>query len=262
RRIVEILGGTFEGPEIKGRVVPGGADWQMIQPDGFSELDTRYSLETDQGEIIYVQNFGIRHAPPEVMQRLNAGESVDPSLVYFRTMPRFETSSLRLQWLVRSVFIGTGERYPDAVQIQCWRVEQAGRRRSTPAADEIYVDREALRQRRVPFRPTPRRARQHAQERLVVRADTVPLDDLEPVALGELETLGERHRRELLAGDPGFRGEQHARAVAVPVHVEQQPRIAVLQRRREERHRVVPQRRLRVQEEPERRDEIELPSGE
>src|SRR5690606_31398814 len=88
RRIVEILGGTFEGPEIKGRVVPGGADWQMIQPDGFSELDTRYSLETDQGEIIYVQNFGIRHAPPEVMQRLNAGESVDPSLVYFRTMPR------------------------------------------------------------------------------------------------------------------------------------------------------------------------------
>ncbi|MFO7285382.1 MAG: DUF3237 domain-containing protein [Gammaproteobacteria bacterium] len=123
RRIVEILGGTFEGPEIKGRVVPGGADWQMIQPDGFSELDTRYSLETDQGEIIYVQNFGIRHAPPEVMRKLNAGESVDPSLVYFRTMPRFETSSPRLQWLVRSVFIGTGERYPDGVRIWFWRVE-------------------------------------------------------------------------------------------------------------------------------------------
>src|SRR5690606_15613351 len=113
RRIVEILGGTFEGPEIKGRVVPGGADWQMIQPDGFSELDTRYALETDQGEIIYVQNFGIRHAPADVMRKLNAGETVDPSLVYFRTMPRFETSSPRLQWLVRSVFIGTGERYPD-----------------------------------------------------------------------------------------------------------------------------------------------------
>ncbi len=123
RRIIEIVGGTFEGPEIKGRVVPGGADWQMIQPDGFSELDTRYALETDQGEIIYVQNFGIRHAPPDVMRKLNAGESVDPELVYFRTMPRFETSSPRLQWLARSVFVGTGERYPDGVRIRFWRVE-------------------------------------------------------------------------------------------------------------------------------------------
>jgi len=123
RRIVEILGGTFEGPEISGRVLPGGADWQMIQPDGFSELDTRYALETDEGDVIYVQNFGIRHAPPEVMSRLNAGEPVDPSSVYFRTMPRFETSAPHLQWLVRSVFVGTGERYPDGVLIRFWRVE-------------------------------------------------------------------------------------------------------------------------------------------
>lgn len=123
RRVIEITGGTFEGPEIKGRVVPGGADWQMIQPDGFSELDTRYALETDEGELIYVQNFGLRHAPPEVMERLNAGEVVDPSRVYFRTMPRFETSSPRLQWLVRSVFVGTGERYPEGVLVRFWRVE-------------------------------------------------------------------------------------------------------------------------------------------
>lgn len=123
RRIIEILGGTFEGPDIKGRVLPGGADWQMIQPDGFSELDTRYSLETDAGEVIYVQNFGIRHAPPEVMARLNAGDTVDPALVYFRTMPRFETSAPDLQWLVRSVFVGTGERYPEGVLIRFWRVE-------------------------------------------------------------------------------------------------------------------------------------------
>lgn len=123
RRIIEILGGTFEGPTIKGRVLPGGADWQMIQPDGFSELDTRYALETDTGEIIYVQNFGIRHAPPEVMARLNAGDTVDPALVYFRTMPRFETSAPELQWLVRSVFVGTGERYPEGVLVRFWRVE-------------------------------------------------------------------------------------------------------------------------------------------
>src|SRR5688500_4787628 len=65
RRIVQILGGTFEGPAIKGRVVPGGADWQMIQADGFSALDTRYTLETDTGQTIYVQNAGVRHAPPD-----------------------------------------------------------------------------------------------------------------------------------------------------------------------------------------------------
>jgi hypothetical protein len=123
RRIVQILGGTFEGPGIKGRVLPGGADWQIIQPDGLSELDTRYTLETDKGQIIYVQNAGIRHAPPELMKRLLAGENVDPSLVYFRTIPRFETSAPELQWLARSVFIGIVERYPSAVRIRFWRVE-------------------------------------------------------------------------------------------------------------------------------------------
>ena len=123
RRIVEIAGGTFEGPNIKGRVLSGGADWQMIQPDGFSQLDTRYALETDSGELIYVQNFGLRHAPPEVMERLNAGEVVDPDLVYFRTIPTFETSAPELQWLVRNVFVGSGERSPNGVVIRFWRVK-------------------------------------------------------------------------------------------------------------------------------------------
>ncbi len=123
RRIVQITGGTFEGPGIKGKVLPGGADWQMIQPDGFSELDTRYTLETDKGQIIYVQNAGVRHAPPDVMTRLLAGEAVDPSLVYFRTVPTFETSAPELQWLARTVFVGTGERYPSDVRIRFWRVE-------------------------------------------------------------------------------------------------------------------------------------------
>jgi Protein of unknown function (DUF3237) len=123
RRIVPILRGTFEGPGIKGRVVLGGADWQMIGADGFSKLDTRYTLETDSGRLIYVQNAGIRHAAPEVMQRLLRGEAVDPGLVYFRTVPVFETSAPELQWLIRSVFIGTGERYPNEVVIQFWRVE-------------------------------------------------------------------------------------------------------------------------------------------
>jgi len=123
RRIVPITGGTFEGPGIRGKVVPGGADWQIIRPDGFSELDTRYTLETDKGQIIYVQNAGIRHAAPEVMKRLLAGETVDPSLVYFRTVPTFETASPELQWLTRAVFVGTGERYPNDVRIRFWRVD-------------------------------------------------------------------------------------------------------------------------------------------
>lgn len=123
RRIVPILGGTFEGPGIRGRVLPGGADWQLIEADGLSRLDTRYTLQTDSGHVIYVQNAGIRHAPPDVMKRLLAGEIVDPALVYFRTEPAFETTAPELQWLVRSLFVGTGERYPSDVVIRFWRVE-------------------------------------------------------------------------------------------------------------------------------------------
>src|SRR5436190_24177023 len=105
RRIVEITGGTFEGPGIKGTVRPGGADWQIVRADGFTELDTRYTIETDGGQLVYVQNPGMRHAPPDVMQKLLAGQQVDPKLVYFRTVPKFETSAPELQWLTRAVFI-------------------------------------------------------------------------------------------------------------------------------------------------------------
>lgn len=123
RRIIPIIGGTFEGSGIKGRVLNNGADWQIVRPDGFAELDTRYALETDKGQIIYVQNAGMRHAPPEILKRLNSGEAVDPDLVYFRTVPQFETSAPDLQWLTRSIFIGTGERLPSHVIIRFWRVE-------------------------------------------------------------------------------------------------------------------------------------------
>jgi hypothetical protein len=79
RRIVNILGGTFEGPKLKGKVVPGGADWQIIRKDGFTEVDARYTLQTDSGRLIYVSNIGMRHAAPEVIKRLNAGEQVNPA---------------------------------------------------------------------------------------------------------------------------------------------------------------------------------------
>jgi hypothetical protein len=124
RRIVPILGGTVRGPMLSAIVVPGsGSDWQLIQPDGFSELDTRYTLRTEKGQLVYVQNAGIRHAAPEVMKRLLAGEIVDPKLVYFRTVPKFETSAPDLQWLTRSVFVGVGERFPSEVVVRFYRLE-------------------------------------------------------------------------------------------------------------------------------------------
>ena len=123
RRIVPILGGTVKGPSFNATVVPGGADWQLIQPDGFSELDTRYTLKTERGQLVYVQNAGIRHAAPDVMQKLLAGQVVDPKLVYFRTVPKFETSVPELQWLARSVFVGIGERFPTEVVVRFYRLE-------------------------------------------------------------------------------------------------------------------------------------------
>lgn len=122
RRIIDITGGTVEG-RIKGKVRPGGADWQIVRADGFTELDTRYTIETDQGQLIYVQNPGVRTAAPDVMKKLLAGELVDPGLVYFRTQPKFETSAPDLQWMTRSLFVGMGERYPNEVVIRFYRVE-------------------------------------------------------------------------------------------------------------------------------------------
>ena len=123
RRIVPIEGGTIKGPLLNGTIPPGGADWQTIQPDGFTELDTRYTIKTDKDELVYVQNGGIRTAAPDVMQKLLAGQTVDPKLVYFRTQPKFETSAPALQWLAKNLFIGTGERYPNEVVIRFFKVE-------------------------------------------------------------------------------------------------------------------------------------------
>jgi hypothetical protein len=126
RRMVPIIGGTFEGRgelRVRGRIVPGGADWQLIHQDGVTEADARYVLESENGATVLVRNRGLRHAPPDVMRRLLAGERVDPSLVYFKSTPVFETSAPELQTLVRSIFIGVGERYPKEVVLGFWKVD-------------------------------------------------------------------------------------------------------------------------------------------
>ena len=87
KRVVPILGGTFSGPEMRGTIVPGGADWQYVRPDGVTVVEARYLLRTDDEVLIEVHNRGIRHGPAETMKRLAAGESVDPSEYYFRATP-------------------------------------------------------------------------------------------------------------------------------------------------------------------------------
>lgn len=122
RRIIGITGGRFAGERLSGRVLAGGADWQVIRPDGVADLDARYTLETSDGALIYVRNRGYRHGSLEIIRRLAAGEAVDPSLYYMRTTPRFETGDARYAWLNRIVCVATGARRTDAVELEVFEV--------------------------------------------------------------------------------------------------------------------------------------------
>jgi Protein of unknown function (DUF3237) len=112
RVIAPITSGTFEGPLLRGRVLPGGGDWTLLRPDGVLELDLRITLETDDGALIYMSSFGLRHGPPEVLAALANGESVDSSKYYFRTTPRFETSAAPYVFLNRLIAISSGDGRP------------------------------------------------------------------------------------------------------------------------------------------------------
>ena len=115
RRVVPITGGEASGHGWRARVLPGGSDFQLFVSDTLSELDARYGLETDAGDLIYVQNRAVRSAAPEVMARLMRGEPVDPAEVYFRCNPRFETASPALKWINERMFVGAGVRHPAEV---------------------------------------------------------------------------------------------------------------------------------------------------
>ena len=105
-----IVSGHFEGPRLRGRVLSGGGDWTLLRADGVLELDLRVSLETDDGALIHMTSFGLRHGPPEVIAALGRGERVDPATYYFRTFPRFETGHARYAFLNRLVAIASGDR--------------------------------------------------------------------------------------------------------------------------------------------------------
>lgn len=112
RLIAPITSGSFEGARLRGKVVSGGGDWTLLRTDGVLELDLRITLETDDGALIYMTSFGLRHGPPEVLAALARGESVDPSKYYFRTAPRFETSASQYAFLNRLIAVSWGDRRP------------------------------------------------------------------------------------------------------------------------------------------------------
>ena len=122
RRIIPITGGTLSGPKLAGRVMAGGADFQIVVSETSADLDARYMLELDSGEHIFVQNHALRRGSAEDIARLVRGEPVAPERIYFRCVPTFEVSSPALAWLTESVFIGTGARFPDRVEMSFFRV--------------------------------------------------------------------------------------------------------------------------------------------
>jgi muconolactone delta-isomerase len=123
RRIVPQTDGTFTGPEISGRLLPGAsADWQVLLADGTVLADIRYTLQTDDGSLLYVRSRGVRHGSPEVLARLARGEDVDPSEYTFRTSTQIETAVPELAWLNKGVFISVGGRQPAGVIYETYLV--------------------------------------------------------------------------------------------------------------------------------------------
>jgi hypothetical protein len=113
RLIVPVTGGDFEGPRLRGRILPGGGDWLLLRADGVLELDLRITLETDDHALIYMTFQGLRHGPADAIAALGRGEVVDPARYYFRTLPRFETSAETYAFLNRIIAVGAGETRPD-----------------------------------------------------------------------------------------------------------------------------------------------------
>lgn len=122
RRIIPITGGTFDGPKMRGTIVDGGADWQIIRADGVAEIEALYTLKTDDSTFIYIRNPGMRVATPEVAARIGRGEVVSPTEYYFRTAPKFEAPKGKYDWLNNAIFICKAIRMPTFVKIEVWKV--------------------------------------------------------------------------------------------------------------------------------------------
>lgn len=122
RRIIPIIGGRVEGPKLNGRILNLGADWQTVFDGGMAELDTRYAMETDDGAIIEIINYGYRHGPAEVLAAVARGEDVPVSDYYMRTHARLETGDPRYGWVNRTLFVGTGGRQKQSVKVSLYAI--------------------------------------------------------------------------------------------------------------------------------------------
>jgi hypothetical protein len=122
RRVIPIIGGEVKGENINGKVLPLGADFQIIRPSELIELEAKYAFETDDGAVVYVENRGIRFGPVDLLQKLKRGEPVDPKLIYFRTVPKFETGAEKYRWLMQHVFVASAARHADRVVIDVHQV--------------------------------------------------------------------------------------------------------------------------------------------
>src|ERR1700759_746872 len=122
RRIIPITGGEVRGEKVNGKVLAFGADFQIIRPNELIDLEAKYAFETDDGAVVHVENRGIRFGPVDLLQKLKRGEPVDPKLIYFRTVPKFETGHEKYRWLMQNLFIGSAARHPDRVVIDVHQV--------------------------------------------------------------------------------------------------------------------------------------------
>jgi hypothetical protein len=121
RRVIPVAGGRVSGV-LDAEIVPGGADWQLVRPDGGIEIDTRYSARTAAGEHVHFRTSGVRSGPPAVLAALLRGEDVDPASYYFRVAVYLETSAPRLAFLERSLFVASAVRGADSVSYVAYRV--------------------------------------------------------------------------------------------------------------------------------------------
>lgn len=122
RRVVAITGGRFDGPQLQGEIVPGGADWQIVRADGVLDIDARYAMRAESGAMIRVVSQGYRHGSTEVLAALGRGEDVPKEKYFFRTVMRFETGAKELDWLNRTIAVATAERKARQVLLEAWRL--------------------------------------------------------------------------------------------------------------------------------------------
>jgi hypothetical protein len=116
RRIIRVDGGHFDGDRFSGEVLPGGGDWQLVAADGSAAIDARHTLRTHDGALVHMSASGVRHGPPSAIQKLAAGEEVDPAEYYFRMTCRFETGAPAYRWLNHILAVTAGARLPRGVR--------------------------------------------------------------------------------------------------------------------------------------------------